>query len=363
MQTLSIDLRALVRRIYPDDLLTRRLLQRPLALNGARLKALLSLVKMTVFDERFRFHRWFTPRKPNGVAIEITNACNLRCTMCNLVAMKRRPRVMRLEVFQRIIDQCAAIGVDNVRLHTYGETLLHPQLPEMLRYAVDTGLKVWISTNAQMLDESAARMLLASGVSAVRYSVEGADASTYEAIRVGGSWERLLENVVRFKQLRDDLNPATRIGLNTVIMRETFGGIDRIQEVFGPYVDEIEFSPLEGLGEHGRALSEGRWIESHESTKRLPCRLLWDMMNISVDGKATLCCADVEAAVPVGDAMTEDLSAIWKGRALESAREAHRARRFSGICENCTFGTTNTAVNRFRYALINDRASYGEKVR
>jgi pyruvate-formate lyase-activating enzyme len=363
MRVLSIDLRALIRRLYPDDPLTRRLLQQPIPLSATRLRALWQLGRAAIFDERIRFHRWFTPPKPNGVAIEITNACNLRCTMCNLVAMKRHPRVMKLSVYQRIIDQCAALGVENVRLHTYGETLLHPNLEEMLRYVTEKGLKVWISTNAQMLDEETARMLLASGVSAVRYSVEGGQAKTYEAIRVGGTWEQLLTNIARFKRLRDELNPAIRIGLNSVVMRETFEEIDRIKCVFGPYVDEIEFSALEGLGAHGRALSAGRWIEDHDASDRIPCRLLWDMMNISVDGKATLCCADVEAEVPVGDALGEDLSAIWKGPTLEAARDAHRARNFTGICERCTFGMTNTAVNRFRYALLNDRRTYGGKAR
>jgi MoaA/NifB/PqqE/SkfB family radical SAM enzyme len=363
MSALHFDLRPLVRRLYPDDVITRRLLQRPLPLTRARLRALWSLLRNLVFEERLRFHRWFTPSKPNGVAIEITNACNLRCKMCNLVAMQRRPRIMQFDVYQRIVDRCVALGVDNVRLHTYGETLLHPRLEEMLRYAVRKGLKVWISTNGQMLDEDTARMLLASGVSAVRFSVEGGQAATYEDIRAGGSWDRLQANLQRFRRLRDELNPAVFIGLNTVVMRQTFDEIDRIQAVFGPYVDEIEFSPLEGLGAQGRRLGEGRWIERHDESRRIPCRLLWDMMNISVDGKATLCCADVEAEVPVGDALGQDLSAIWKGPALRAAREAHRGRRFTGICEHCTFGTTNTAVNRFRYALLNDRPSYGGKVR
>src|SRR5581483_7957009 len=166
-------------------------------------------------------------------------------------------------------------------------------------------------------------------------------------------------------ELRDELSPSTRIGLNTVVMRRTLDAIDRIQEVFGPYVDEIEFSALEGLGAGGRALADGEFIEDHSRSRRIPCRLLWDMMNVSVTGQATLCCADVEAEKVVGDALAEDLASIWKGEELEHARRLHRARDFAalGICDGCTFGVTNTARNRFRYALLNDRVSYGGKVR
>ena len=351
--------------MYPDDEVTRRLLAAPQPLTRARVRALWSLIRAVVFEERLRFHRPFTPAKPNGVAIEITNGCNLRCTMCNLVAMKRPAQLMEMNVFRRVVDRCAELGVENVRLHTYGETLLHPRLAEMLSYAKQKDLKVWVSTNAQLLSEKKARMLLESGVAAVRYSIDGADRESYEAIRVRGRWDRLTANIARFVALRDELSPETEIGLNSVVMRDTVGEIDRVTEVFSQYVDEIEFSPLEGLGSEGRRLSENRWIEDPDWRQRIPCRLLWDMMNITVDGKATLCCADLEAEVVVGDAVQEDLLSIWKGPHLEAARETHRRREFDQIeiCRNCTFGTTNTAVNRFRYALLNDRESYGRAVR
>ena len=38
------------------------------------------------------------------------------------------------------------------------------------------------------------------------------------------------------------------------------------------------------------------------------------MMNVAVDGKATLCCADIDASVPVGDALAQDLLSIGGDR-------------------------------------------------
>jgi radical SAM protein with 4Fe4S-binding SPASM domain len=102
------------------------------------------------------------------------------------------------------------------------------------------------------------------------------------------------------------------------------------------------------VGDHGRELSSGQWLEEVDYTHRHACRLLWEMMNISVDGKATLCCADLEAANVVGDAIKEDLGSIWKGSKLESFRSLHRQGKFQqiGICSNCSLAWLGHRIPR-----------------
>jgi radical SAM protein with 4Fe4S-binding SPASM domain len=281
--------------------------------------------------------------------------------MCNIVKMQRPPKMMPMETYLKVLDRCAEAKIKSIRLHTYGETLLHPRLAEMIREAARRRLSVWISTNAQLLDEKRGRRLLEAGVDTVRYSVEGTTRETYERIRKGGSWETLLRNMKQFKALRDELRPRTRLSLNMILMRDTLEESERVNEVFGHLVDEIVLSPLEGLGDHGRELSAGQWLEEVDYTHRNACRLLWEMMNISVDGKVTLCCADLEAANVVGDAITEDFGSIWRGPKLESFRSLHRQGKFHqiGICSNCSFGSTNSVANRFRYSLLNEKSAKG----
>lgn len=360
-----MDLRPLIRRLYPRDEVTELLLSRPLPLNRRRWKLLWLLFRSTFYDERLRFCGPFMPKRPHGVAIEITNACNLRCQMCNWTEMSRPAQRMKFDLYRTIIRRCVDAGIVNVRLHTYGETLLHPDLAAMIEHATESGLKVWISTNGQLLHERIGRRILMAGVSEVRYSIDGATAATYEQVRQGASWTRLLANMRTFRQLRDEISLSTALGLNMVVMRETIGEISQLWDVFGDLVDSIHVSPLEALGTHGRRLAAGRMVEALDWSRRIPCRLPWDMMNITVDGKATLCCADIDAAVEVGDAATQDLLPIWRGRSLERIRAHHRQRQFDrvDICAQCSFGVTNTALNRFRYALLDDRGSYGRRVR
>lgn len=347
------DLRPLVRRLYPADAVTHLLCQAPIPLSLDLLRSIARAIGSSLVHEIIGPR--LAPKKPSAASIEITNACNLRCTMCNFIRMERAPRLMDLRVFKVAVDKCREGGVPSVRLHSYGETLLHPQLGQMIKYAADSGLQVWISTNGQLLDEVRGREILEAGVSHVRYSVEGATAATYEKVRVRGKWDTLIRNMKRFRELRDELRPATRIGLNSVLMKDTIDDVHLIGSVFGPFVDEIAISPLEMLGAHGEELAGPNLLEADlDHRPRSPCRLPWELMNITVEGKVSLCCADVEASHVIGDVLSQSVTEIWTGAEISSVRSKHRARRFGDValCRRCSFGATNTNKNRFRYSLL-----------
>jgi radical SAM protein with 4Fe4S-binding SPASM domain len=350
------DVRPLFRRLYPADAVTHLLCQNPIPLSFDLIRLVARAIRSSVADEIIGPR--LSPKRPSAAAIEITNACNLRCTMCNLIRMERAPRLMQYRVFKVAVDKCREAGIRSLRLHSYGETLLHPQLGRMIRYAVDSGLEVWISTNGQLLDETRGREILEAGVSYVRYSVEGATAATYEKVRARGSWDTLICNMKRFRELRDELRPATRIGLNTVLMKETLEDVHSIVPVFAGYVDEIAINPLEMLGTHGEELSRPSLLETDlDHRSRTPCRLPWELLNITVDGKVSLCCADVEASHIIGDVLNQSVTEIWTGPEIADVRRKHRARRFDevALCRRCSFGATNTNKNRLRYSLLGTR--------
>ena len=100
--------------------------------------------------------------------------------------MTRPARLMSLEEFQAIARDAVAAGIPRLRLFLLGEPLLHPDLPEMIRFAKSIGVpSVEINTNAVALTPELSRELLATGLDEVVFSLDGSDAAGYEAIRVG----------------------------------------------------------------------------------------------------------------------------------------------------------------------------------
>ena len=92
----------------------------------------------------------------NYLFIEITNACNFKCTWCPDDMMGRRRGFMKKEKVFRILDEIAAkrswLGpIYPVKLHQMGEPMLHPDLPAIVEHAESRGVGIELNTNCGLI--------------------------------------------------------------------------------------------------------------------------------------------------------------------------------------------------------------------
>ncbi|MBW2726934.1 MAG: SPASM domain-containing protein [Deltaproteobacteria bacterium] len=155
----------------------------------------------------FAFKRETTPAMPAVVKIDISPVCNLSCTMCvhadangsDLIAEQHfsPSQHMSVERFTEIIDQVKG-KTTSVSLYTWGDPLVHPELPTLCRIAAEAGLQVHISTNYSFkLSDERIRALVDSGLSHLTVCVDGLTQENYEKTRVGGRIEWVLDNLER----------------------------------------------------------------------------------------------------------------------------------------------------------------------
>lgn len=79
--------------------------------------------------------------------LEITGKCQLSCTHCYADSGPRGTGgTMRTRDWSRTIDQLAELGAQSVQF-IGGEPTLHPDLPELVDHALDTGLSVEVFSN------------------------------------------------------------------------------------------------------------------------------------------------------------------------------------------------------------------------
>lgn len=143
---------------------------------------------------------------PAIVKIDVTAACNLSCTICLHADANGHPALQKLgmqkkhmsvENYRRIIEEIRGRSTA-VSLYVWGDPLMHPQLPEMIRIAADAGLQTHISTNySYKLSDERIRELLDSGLSHLTVCVDGVSQEKYERTRVGGQIDRVLDNLER----------------------------------------------------------------------------------------------------------------------------------------------------------------------
>src|SRR5262245_14492103 len=105
--------------------------------------------------------------------LELTNACNLRCTCCPTGngRMRRAKGLMREETFRAAL--AGAGPLEFVLLFQWGESLLHPRFLDLARAARAHGARTLLTTNATLLDERRVAAVLDAGVDRVTVSVDG----------------------------------------------------------------------------------------------------------------------------------------------------------------------------------------------
>lgn len=140
---------------------------------------------------------------PIKLDIENLSRCNFRCVMCQVSEWPKGQRARDLDFheFTHIIDE--NIGLVEIKLQGMGEpTLARDDLFKMIRYARERHIWVRTVTNGSLLhlNENSKKML-ESGVNEIQISIDGADKKTFESIRVGSKFERVVENVTNLNKL------------------------------------------------------------------------------------------------------------------------------------------------------------------
>src|SRR6186997_3704103 len=125
------------------------------------------------------------PSMPEIVQIESTNICNAKCVFCPRDDMHRRQGVMSIELFKKIVDECAELGITHVRVHNYGEPFLDKQLVEKVHYAKERGIaEVGMISNGSLITEEIARGMIEAGLDAINISVDAAGKDVFERTRI-----------------------------------------------------------------------------------------------------------------------------------------------------------------------------------
>src|SRR2546427_13275639 len=122
---------------------------------------------------------------------------------------------MDLELYGKIFDDCKYYVVF-ICTYGIGETMIHPSIFEMIRITRDAGIRTGMSTNATLMDDRRADMLLDCGLDYVILAFDGATKETYEKYRVGAVFEKTRENILNFLRKKLDRKSPAYVVLQMV---------------------------------------------------------------------------------------------------------------------------------------------------
>jgi hypothetical protein len=121
----------------------------------------------------------------NYLFVEITNACNVKCTWCPDDIMDRRRGFMKKEKVFRILDEIAEkrswLGpLYPVKLHQMGEPMLHPELPAIVEYAESRGVPIELNTNCGLITPENIDALYRAGLTNLILSYQTPDVASFK---------------------------------------------------------------------------------------------------------------------------------------------------------------------------------------
>lgn len=292
---------------------------------------------------------------PVSISIEPTTSCNLRCPECpsGLRSFTRDTGMLEKSVFQNVIDELSPYTWYLV-LYFQGEPYLHKQFLELVSYAHKKRMYTATSTNAHYLDDVNARKTVESGLDRIIISVDGTTQETYEAYRIGGKLDKVLEgtrNLVRWK--RELKSSTPHIIFQFLVVKPNQHQIEDLYSLANEIgVDEVGLKTAQIYDyQNGSPLltdldQYSRYKKQADGTYTIKNRLLnhcWKMWHSSVitwDGKVVPCGFDKDAHHPMGSTKEKKFKEIWSGEAYRNFRASlMQSRSKNEMCRNCTEGT------------------------
>jgi len=174
----------------------------------------------TVRRGNIRTHLGIRPLK---LEMDVVNQCNLRCIMCHFSSPEnytKRKQEMKLNDFARIAHEIFPL-CHHVSLSMSTEPLLHREFAEILRITRQYNIPfVHLYTNGMLMRPEVMTALVTQTVHQISVSVDGATRDTFERIRKGAKFDRLIANIQALNAMKEKYNSATpRIDFNFVLMR------------------------------------------------------------------------------------------------------------------------------------------------
>lgn len=309
---------------------------------------------------------------PIKLDMENVSRCNFHCTMCVVSDWPkgRRAADMSLAEFKRLVDE--QIGLLEIKLQGIGEPLMQgDDFFGMIRYARARHIWVRTTTNASLLHlHDNHRKLIDSDVCEVQISIDGADRRTFEAIRRGAVFDRVISNcrlvndycrargVERTKmwtvvqagnvhQLESLVDLAADVGFTNQVLALNLSdwGMEawkRVNEAV-TVQDDLDIARLHDLVDRGtaRGVKVRFWTVNEKYRVGNPATLCpwpFERAYISSDMRVVPCCYVGNPDVLQIDDRLDDkreFSAVWKSGAYRQFRQAHLDGRPPAVCQGC----------------------------
>jgi len=283
------------------------------------------------------------------VMIEITNRCPLDCPCCSFEdKTKVKKRDMNLQEFKKIIKYIKNInkaGCPVINFCGLGEPIFNEYFKDMLFLLKREGIRYVLSTNALFMNEKIIDILLKTGVKEIKISLDGVDRESYQKYRIGGNFDRVIENIKCLTGRRRELKSNAIVTLQLLVMSHTEKDIPEFIEqgkTLGAdiikfksiFINDKKYTGL--LPKLSRKYS--RYHKYPNLVKKThACQWADKKLYINSDGIVMPCCfAEHQKEYVLGNVFKEDMTRILtKDKPKQLFSSIKKGINSIALCKNC----------------------------
>jgi spiro-SPASM protein len=268
---------------------------------------------------------------PAFFPIQIVERCPQACSYCpyphiggNILA---KSGFMPVETFSRLVRKISDFAGDAViDISLWGEPALHPQAADVITAALDVpGIDLVIETSGIGWEKGIFQRLRAAREKQPRWivSLDASNEATYRRLRGEGFTEALRTAEELLAVFPD------RTWVQAVRMQENEEDLEVFYRTWKARTENVIIQKYDSFS----GFLPDRSVADLSPLKRFACWHLKRDMAILLDGTVPLCKEDLRTSVKLGNALVDDLSAVW-----ESARgiyRSHLSGEYPGICAAC----------------------------
>lgn len=268
------------------------------------------------------------------VGFDIVHGCQLRCVGCPNSSLEPAIKLISVSDFSQCLKNIDVDHIKLFRLFNFGEPAFHKDLAELAAISRKQAWSVGcleISTNAQYHPwDRIEELFRTNALDRLAVSCDGdGSPEDYERLRPPSKWVKLIDFLVKAKELRDKHSQRTKL-----ITRTICGDLksqERWNAVLKPLGWEPEFRewlllPQSVENPSGRQGKRGNGLCSFMTAPRL---------YVDYDGTVVPCCMHPKA-FELGSLKTEKYSEISSGkRKSEKRQELLTNRERMPVCAGC----------------------------
>jgi sulfatase maturation enzyme AslB (radical SAM superfamily) len=273
---------------------------------------------------------------PGEVEIELTTEDSLPHTTLRPrgEAVGRRGPIDE-GLFGRLVDELATRDDVRVVLGGFGDPLLHPNWPALVRRCRTAGVfGLAVRTPAVHLDEAAIEVLIENHVDILNVLLDATTAETYAKVHGADHFDRVLANLERLQAAYQRTKQP--LPLLVCEMAKTHETMDEMEAFYDHWISKTGAAVITGPSAHA-----GRWpdraVMRMAPPARFVCGRVFGRAMVLADGRVTACDQDFRGEHAIGSLANSSLSQLWTGDAMRAVREAELTGAHNGtpLCPDC----------------------------